>query len=142
MKFLLILLLIFNTSLLYSKPDSTIFKQCDWTVYLKAIITSTVIDSTKYSDKDFYNLDDTKNKRFLYKIKILNEVINSQIKPNIDKIAEFIWVLQKISIDHPNQAGDQIMPVAQFNDAVVLPTNVQGVVLPSNNTIPSNLTTY
>ncbi len=75
MKFLLILLLIFNTSLLYSKPDSTIFKQCDWTVYLKAIITSTVIDSTKYSDKDFYNLDDTKNKRFLYKIKILNRFV-------------------------------------------------------------------
>jgi hypothetical protein len=75
MKFLLILLLIFNTSLLYSKPDSTIFKQCDWTVYLKAIITSTVIDSTKYSDKDFYNLDDTKNKRFLYKIKNLNRFV-------------------------------------------------------------------
>jgi hypothetical protein len=75
MKFLLKLLLIFNTSLLYSKPDSTIFKQCDWTVYVKAIITSSVIDSTKYSDKDFYNLDDTKNKRFLYKIKILNRFV-------------------------------------------------------------------
>ncbi len=38
------------------------------------------------------------------------------------------------------QTGIQIMPVIMFNDAVVLSPNVQGVVLPSNNAIPSNLT--
>jgi hypothetical protein len=46
----------------------------------------------------------------------------------------------EVYIERLNQAGHQIMPVVQFNDAVVLPTNVQGVVLPSNTTIPSNLT--
>ncbi len=46
----------------------------------------------------------------------------------------------EVYIDRLNQAGHQIMPVVMFNDAVTLPPNVQGVVLPSNNSIPSNLT--
>lgn len=46
----------------------------------------------------------------------------------------------EVYIERLSQAGYQIMPVVQFNDAAVLPINVQGVVLPSNNTIPSNLT--
>ncbi|MCF8443414.1 MAG: hypothetical protein K9G29_00290, partial [Crocinitomicaceae bacterium] len=46
----------------------------------------------------------------------------------------------EVYIDRLNQAGHQIMPVVMFNDVVTLPTNVQGIVLPSNNSIPSNLT--
>jgi hypothetical protein len=46
----------------------------------------------------------------------------------------------EVYIEHLNQAGYEIMPVVMFNDTIALPTNVQGVVLPSNKSIPSNLT--
>jgi hypothetical protein len=73
-------------------------------------------------------------------LKNLNEDITAAIIPIRSVNPKFNLSIASVYIQELENAGFEIAEVAMFNEAITLPNGVQGIVLMSNQNIPSNLT--